>query len=161
MASQEEIDRQSSQDLLGNYIKLKRRERQITQEELGINVGYSPSAAKQAVSQIERGITWLPDARLPEFIEYLHLSEDFFRRLAHYFSIKNYQYTRELLEGLHARELGAPPVSRQASPTQASAASPTTLESQLEKLKGLLEKGLIDEGDYKEAKRDLLKKHFG
>ena len=158
------------QNLLGNYLKLKRRERDLTQEEVGINVGYSPHTAKQAISQIERGVTWVPDKKLSEFVSFLELDSSFFSLLSYYYSIKNYTEVFNMLQKLQAHairnmsadmqiSLDKPHAARSAdAPTAPVTSKEDKLEAHLKKLKELHDKGLIDEDDYKEAKREALKK---
>lgn len=153
--------------LLGNYLKLKRRERDLTQEEVGINVGYSPHTAKQAISQIERGVTWVPDKKISEFVRFLELDSSFFSLLSYYYSIKNYRETYNMLGKLEAQAIrnmsDDMQINLQKAPVVAVAAvavesKEDEMEKTLEKLKDFFEKGLIDEEDYKIAKRDALKK---
>ena len=92
--------KQDCQALLGAYLKFTRRKRDLTQEEVGINVGYSPHTAKQAISQIERGVTWVPDKKLKEFVSFLELNKSFFSLLSHYYSIKNYAKVQEMIKML-------------------------------------------------------------
>ncbi|MEM6271204.1 MAG: SHOCT domain-containing protein [Bacteroidota bacterium] len=163
--------KEQCQSLLGNYLKLKRRERDLTQEEVGINVGYSPQTAKQAISQIERGVTWVPSKKLSEFVRFLELDASFFSLLSYYYSIKNYTETHNMLQKLQAhaiRNLSDDmqiPLGQPRSPVPAKASAESDPEEKLErhlaKLKDLFDKGLIDEDDYKEAKRDALKKLLG
>jgi transcriptional regulator with XRE-family HTH domain len=155
------------QALLGNYLKLKRRDRDLTQEEVGINVGYSPHTAKQAISQIERGVTWVPDKKLSEFVRFLELDSSFFSLLSYYYSIKNYQETLKMLQKLEEHAIrnmsddlqiplnNSQPPAATTAPTEPKGAE---MERHLSKLKDFFEKGLIDEDDYKIAKRDALKK---
>lgn len=162
----------SCQALLGNYLKLKRRDRDLTQEEVGINVGYSPHTAKQAISQIERGVTWVPDKKFSEFVRFLELDSSFFSLLSYYYSIKNYEETHKMLQKLEEHairnmsdDLSIPlhttqPVAATVPPKEAppEESEQDKMESHLAKLKDFFEKGLIDEDDYKIAKRDALKK---
>lgn len=162
----------SCQALLGNYLKLKRRDRDLTQEEVGINVGYSPHTAKQAISQIERGVTWVPDKKFSEFVRFLELDSSFFSLLSYYYSIKNYQETQKMLQKLEEHairnmsdDLSIPLTNSRPAATSSPAAKPQNVESDndrmerhLAKLKDFYEKGLIDEDDYKMAKKDALKK---
>lgn len=159
--------KEQCQSLLGNYLKLKRRERDLTQEEVGINVGYSPHTAKQAISQIERGVTWVPGKKMNEFVSFLELDSSFFSLLSYYYSIKNYHKSHEMLVNLQDQAIrnmsgdSDVPLARSQADAPANTAVATKgndLESHLSKLKDLFEKGLIDNEDYKEAKRDALKK---
>ena len=156
------------QNLLGNYLKLKRRERDLTQEEVGINVGYSPHTAKQAISQIERGVTWVPDKKLSEFVRFLELDSSFFSLLSYYYSIKNYDEVFNMLQKLQAHAIRNmsddmqisldKPRAAHAPEKPAVASKEDQLEAQLKKLKNFFDQGLIDEDDYKEAKREALRK---
>ncbi|HHG85322.1 MAG TPA: hypothetical protein ENJ82_11305 [Bacteroidetes bacterium] len=153
------------QALLGNYLKLKRRERDLTQEEVGINVGYSPHTAKQAISQIERGVTWVPGKKMSEFVNFLELDKSFFSLLSYYYSIKNFSKTQEMLLNIQAKAIqnmsgNSGNILQKASISSAPAQtnSEDELERYLAKLKDLHAKNLIDDEDYKEAKREALKK---
>lgn len=154
--------KEKCQGLLGNYLKMKRRERDLTQEEVGINVGYSPHTAKQAISQIERGITWVPDKKLNEFVEFLVLDASFFSLLSHYYSIRKYEEVYKMLRNLMDHEVRSMSESMRIKIAPAEMQTPAepvqSIESKLEKLRELHEKGLIDDEDYKEAKREALKK---
>lgn len=156
----------NAQDLLGSYVKMKRLELNWTQEQLGINVGYAPQTAKQSISQLERGITWIPGKKLDEFINALSLDRSFFQLLQYHFSSSNYAESEKMLKRLNEYELKR--MSRSigyelepltpATPAPAPEPAPKkTVEDRLTRLKNVYDKGLIDEEDYKEAKREILR----
>ena len=156
-----ENSKHNAQDLLGSYVKMKRLELNWTQEQLGINVGYAPQTAKQSISQLERGITWIPGKKLDEFITALSLDRSFFQLLQYHFSSSNYAEAEKMMKKLNDYELKR--MSRSigyeleapANPAQPPASK--SIEDRLTRLKNLFERGLIDEDDYKEAKKEILR----
>ena len=161
-----ENSKSNAQDLLGNYIKMKRLELNWTQEQLGINVGYSPQTAKQSISQLERGITWIPGKKLDEFITTLNLDRSFFQLLQYHFSSSNYSEAEKMLQKLSEYELKRMSKSiryeleAQSPQPQFQPIAEKSIEDRLIRLKDLFEKGLIDEEDYKQSKREVLRKFY-
>lgn len=154
----------NAQDLLGNYVKMKRLELNWTQEQLGINVGYAPQTAKQSISQLERGITWIPGKKLDEFIATLELDRSFFQLLQYHFSSNNYGEAEKMLTKLNEYELKrmSKSIGYELEPARKPQVSPAQkpIEDRLVRLKDLFEKGLIDEAEYKEAKREVLRAFY-
>ncbi len=58
---------------LGLYLKARREEMKLTQNDLATQVGYDQS---QIISNIERGVAKIPVAKLPDFARALNLNEN-------------------------------------------------------------------------------------
>ncbi|MCB9232626.1 MAG: helix-turn-helix transcriptional regulator [Bacteroidia bacterium] len=104
MPSPEQL-KQQAQEMMGNRLKMRRMEMSLTQEELGVNVGYSPMAAKQAISQIERGITWLPTRKQDEFVKELHLDPNLMTLASYHYFSRNYEEVVSMLREREEAEL--------------------------------------------------------
>lgn len=104
MLSSEQL-KLNAQQMLGSRLKMRRMEMSLTQEELGVYVGYSPMAAKQAISQIERGVTWIPNKKQSEFILHLQLDRELVTLLSYHFFSRNYSEVLQMLRERNEAEL--------------------------------------------------------
>lgn len=84
--------------LLGNFIRKKRIEQNLTQEELGARVGYGEQTRRQAISQIERGNVSIPNKKLNLFIDELKLDNTFVTQVNYHLSKGEYAEAVRLLE---------------------------------------------------------------
>lgn len=91
--------------LLGNIIRKKRIEQNITQEELGNKVGYGELTRRQAISQIERGNVSIPNKKLNLFIDALKLDNTFITQVNYLLSRGEYETAMGLLEEREEQEL--------------------------------------------------------
>src|SRR5437868_2862270 len=87
-----QIDKKNeARALMGEYLRRKRLECNYLQEEFGVKVGYSPTSAKQAISQIERGSVSIPKNKLDLFVKHLVLDDKLFRQLDYWESMNQYE----------------------------------------------------------------------
>ena len=164
----------SIQKLLGSFLKEKRMEKSWTQEDLGIRVGYKAEAAKQAISQIERGISSIPKDKAGKFIEALSIDEQWLIETLNS-SAKEMQLDQSENAGKKDLELalvgfagllaGNLIASKKGKPlrkenTCVNNKIDISCRENLRQLKELFDEGLIDEGEYKEMKSKILKKMF-
>lgn len=159
----EEKNKQKAQELLGKLIKRKRIELNKTQEELGVNVGYSPQGAKQAISQLERGLGWIPTKKQEFFVQFLMLDPAFIQLLFYHYFSRNYVKSLEMLRDLEDKKLRslstAINTSSHSPDSAESAISPQlNIDNKLAQLKKLFERGLIDEEEYKSSKKEVLER---
>ena len=156
-------------ELIGEILKEKRMSLGLTQEEMGLRVGYKENASKQAISQIERGVTSIPRDKVKKFIEVLKIDDDWLIKTIHSQvesiiskpDFNNSSYTLEealvgftgLLAGsiIAKTEFPKPVVPHNISDYG---------KEELKKLKELFSDGLIDELEYKETKQKILNKYF-
>lgn len=153
-------------EALGHFLKMQRLDQNKTQEELGIAVGYSPAVAKQAISQVERGITGIPAKKLDEFVRELDLTKGIFQMVNYHASVNDYDAALKLIEsqmnqevrektGKLIRKDGELKVETPEAPTQ------NELEQKLTRLKTLHTAGLITQEDYDESRKKLLDSFLG
>lgn len=164
MLSDPEDLRAKAQEMLGMLIKMKRKEHGMTQEELGVHVDYSPHAAKQAISQIERGVTWIPVKKLSQFVSTLNLDEDFMKLLNYQYHSRNFAESIKIMKAQKAKEIrnrGDDLESQSAVSRPAPKMGKDDLEEKLVALKEMFEKGLIEEDEFKQMKGEILKKFVG
>lgn len=91
--------------LLGNIIRKKRIEQNITQDTLGEKVGYGELTRRQAISQIERGNVSIPNKKLNLFIDALKLDNTFITQVNYLLSRGEYEEATHLLEEREEQEL--------------------------------------------------------
>lgn len=91
-------------ELLGDTIRKKRIEQSLTQEELGLKVGYGELTRRQAISQIERGSVAIPNKKLTLFINLLKLDNTFISEINFLISKGRYEEAAFLLEEREAEE---------------------------------------------------------
>ena len=156
-------------EAMGNFLKLKRLEKGYTQEHLGALAEYSQGGAKQAISQIERGLSWIPLDKKDRLIRVLGLDPNTIEVACHHFVNEDYNTAIKILADAQKAEIklktqyitnaGMVPARVEQQPENApiSEANP---EEKLEKLKHLFEKGLIPESLYHEKMKDILDKMF-
>lgn len=150
--------------LWGDYVRLKRTSTlNKLQSELGSLLEYSPNAAKQAVSQIEHGRSWIPKNKFRTFAQVLDLDESLFRRLDYHYSVNEYDKMIELLTELLQTEFDfkphQPEIVFRASLPEGPASPPIPagdLKQRLQKLKEAFEAELILQDEYDEARKRIL-----
>ncbi|MFW5658644.1 MAG: helix-turn-helix domain-containing protein [Bacteroidota bacterium] len=92
--------------MLGELVRRKRLDFSLLQDELGVRVGYSPTSAKQAISQIERGAVMVPARKLSPLVSELMLDEQLFRQIAFYLDINNYEEAARRLDQYFQEQFG-------------------------------------------------------
>lgn len=160
-------------------MKRKKLDFSLLQDELGVRIGYSPTSARQAISQIERGSVMVPARKLSPLVKELMLDETLFRQLAFYIDLGQYEEATKRLDQYFRQQFNysmieEKTVRQQQSNPQADARAQQPkadaqgthpkepgIEAKLEKLKKLFEAELINEQDYDAAKQDLLSKWLG
>lgn len=156
---------------LGNFLKMRRLDLGLTQIEVGELVGYSPEVAKQAISQIERGVTGIPAKKNEAFIKILHLEEGVFKLINYYSSANQYNEALKLIQAKMQTEMDTKTgklvkVEGKMVPEQQQTQSNSTtpepgLEAKLQRLKDLHEAGLITQEDYDASRQKLLNSFLG
>ena len=114
--------------LLGNIIRKKRIEQNITQDTLGEKVGYGELTRRQAISQIERGNVSIPNKKLNLFIDELRLDNTFITQVNYLLSRGDYEEATHLLEEREEQELKIA--------VQISHHVPTSQEATMENIQG-------------------------
>ncbi len=165
---------ESVQKLLGRFLKEKRMEKGWTQEDLGIRVGYKAEAAKQSISQIERGISHISKDKAGKFIEALSIDEQWLIETLNGFTkeiqIDKSQDRRKkdlelALAGFTGLLAGSLIASKMGKPLRkenrcVNKKIDSSDKEDLKELKELFDEGLIDEREYREIKSKILKKMF-
>lgn len=162
---------QKAQELLGQRVKLKRIEKGLTQEELGIAVDYSVQTAKQAISKIERGQVWIPNKKVEAFNKVLGFDPQVMSLVTYHYHARNYADVIERLEKQKDWEIKTRSQAidsklesvndgnnKKETRVENSESSLAGLEEHLEALKRLREKELITEEEYSKMKQDTWKK---
>ncbi|MCB1192208.1 MAG: helix-turn-helix domain-containing protein [Leptospiraceae bacterium] len=160
-------------ELIGEILKEKRQVIGLTQEDLGLRVGYKPNACKQAISQIERGITSIPRDKAKKFIEILQIDDNWLIDTIHS-QVENIRTSPDKQKeigsleealvgftGLLAGSIIASSGKYLPTANPKEVVSPESYgKEELQKLKSLYEENLIDESEYKEMKKKVLEKYF-
>ena len=162
------------QKLLGSFLKEKRKEKGWTQEEFGVQVGYKSEAAKQSVSQIERGNAHIPKNKAGKFIKALSIDEQWLLETLNSLTRETRsgksgdRGKRDLelaLAGFAGLFAGSRIASKIGKPIGreyecVNKKNDSSDKDDLKQLKELFDEGLIDENEYKEVKSNILKKMF-
>lgn len=150
---------------LGVFLRRKRMEKGLTQQSLGEAIGYAQAAAKQTISQIERGAHWIPVNKLEEIIRSLGLDEDLFRQLHGLFQTGRLDESMELIHSMEQKDelsrtniLQTRMLEASGQPLQPTGLLEEQLTRKLNTLQTLFNSGLISEDDYQESKASLLRK---
>ncbi len=150
--------------LWGEYVRLVRIQKlDMLQHELGILLDYSPTAAKQAVSQIEHGRSWIPKNKYSKFVEVLQLDEGLFRQLDYLFNASQYNRMAAILTDLLRNEFDHRPFEPEhihPSTVAVGISSPPAptgeLVERLQMLKAAYEQHLIEDNEYEDARKRVL-----
>lgn len=156
---------------LGNFLKMRRLDLGKTQVEIGELVGYEANVAKQAISQIERGVTGIPAKKTDAFIKELMLDEGVFKLINYYTSVNQYDEALKLIQtkmqtemdtktGKLVRVEGQMVPQKEQSHGKSNENEPG-LEAKLQRLKDLHEAGLITKEDYDASRQKLLDSFLG
>jgi transcriptional regulator with XRE-family HTH domain len=156
---------------LGNFLKMRRLDLGKTQIEIGELVGYGAEVAKQAISQIERGVTGIPAKKTDDFIKALSLDEGVFKLINYYTSVNQYSEALKLVQSKMQTEMDTKTgklvrvdgkmVPEKEQPQANSSGNEPDLEAKLQRLKNLHVAGLITQEDYDVSRQKLLDSFLG
>jgi transcriptional regulator with XRE-family HTH domain len=153
--------------LWGDYLRRKRLEHDLLQYQLGVSLAYSTGSAKQAISQLENGRTWVPRAKLDALIEQLKLDPSWVRQLDYFFHAHQYGRVVELLRKQLQHDFGlelptaqdinsGKPLPKARNLDAAYAKSQPSLQDKLVQLKQAWEQQLISQAEYESTRKRLL-----